>query len=134
MDYVQYQKKYYAPNLQTPWQHVLKDINNCATLRCMWEGIGKQCKSPKHTDVYGTYFDFINKDETEEELLNRLKLRHSINTFVVMNNGQLGDMCKKRRLWCNVVYQHIGKKAYEEFFYFLLNTDVPTAQRTKLYC
>ncbi|CAS00464.1 Protein CBG27571 [Caenorhabditis briggsae] len=38
-----------VPWERVPWQHVLKDNNNCATLRCMWQGIGKQCKSPKHT-------------------------------------------------------------------------------------
>ncbi|UMM40464.1 hypothetical protein L5515_017086 [Caenorhabditis briggsae] len=120
-------------SLQVPWQHVLKDNNNCATSRCMWQGIGKQCKSPKHMDDYGPYFDFINKDEKDEDLLNRLKLRHSINTFIIMNNGQLGDVCKRRRLWCNVAYQHISENAYEEFFEYLMNPEIPTAIRTKFY-
>ncbi|KAF1763510.1 hypothetical protein GCK72_011776 [Caenorhabditis remanei] len=115
--------------------HVFFDDSQCVNLRCEWRGVGKQCKSATVLETdYGHYFEFLKDDESDNDLLTRIKLRHPLNTFMIVNNAELGEMCKGRRLWCNVVNQYGGPRAYEMFFEFLLSPGVPIELRPKLHC
>ncbi|CAI2356450.1 unnamed protein product [Caenorhabditis sp. 36 PRJEB53466] len=112
------------------------DISSCINLRCEWRGVGKQCKSATTlpTDGFGHYFEFLNDDESDDDLLTRIKGRHPLNTFMIVNNVELGEMCQGRRLWCNVAQQSLGEGAYKAFFDYLLSPGIPVALRPKLYC
>ncbi|PAV89298.1 hypothetical protein WR25_05716 [Diploscapter pachys] len=54
---------------------IFMDASNCVHLRCEWRGVGKQCKSVTtlQKDGSGYYFKFLKDDESDDDLLTRIK-------------------------------------------------------------
>ncbi|CAJ0581340.1 unnamed protein product, partial [Mesorhabditis spiculigera] len=89
------------------------DSSMCVNLQCEWRGAGKNCKSV--ISVYDAYsrqalqknnscptaWEFLNKDETDADLLLRLQRRYPVNTFTVVKDLTLEDGCQEKRLCCN---------------------------------
>ncbi|CAJ0568008.1 unnamed protein product, partial [Mesorhabditis spiculigera] len=94
---------------------VFVDSSNCVHLRCQWRGEGEHCKPSRNLreaykrDRCGIAFKFAYKDETDADLIWRIKRGFPVNTFTI-DNAALGAECeKKKQLCCNVARVEVNK-------------------------
>ncbi|GMT31600.1 hypothetical protein PFISCL1PPCAC_22897 [Pristionchus fissidentatus] len=95
---------------------VLADASYCVHLRCEWRSLGERCKpaafSRNQNACAGRTFEFVSKDESEVDLLARIKALHPENTFTIVESVELGEGCDRRLLWCNSKWVYPVKDHY----------------------
>ncbi|CAJ0581722.1 unnamed protein product, partial [Mesorhabditis spiculigera] len=82
------------------------DPSYCVNLRCEWQGTGEHCKpvtrySLARETAVGRWFNYLSKDESDDELIARIRAEYPVNTFTIVKGVEFGKRCEGKFLWCN---------------------------------